>query len=1443
MRPIVSGLLAVACLLGLIGQAAAETGASPPTYTSIGCYRDTGEHDLPFLMEIKPTTVYRCRDKCRQLRYRYSANQYSDQCWCGNKYGRYGKNADSECPMKCNANKEQLCGGVWHQHIYATGVGEAALSIKPLGCFVDKPDHDLPFLSAGKIDVNSCIKRCTDYGYKYAGLQVGAQCWCGISHGRYGKASDSECSTPCAANKLQLCGGVWHNLIYETGFTPSERENLGCYIDKGIHDMLEFKAGTISIEYCRRYCYNLGYKYLGVQYASQCFCGNKYGRYGKGAAHTCSMACNGKKDEICGGVWRNNVYATGREAEEFHSIGCYHDKAVRDLPFLSKSGAITLNNCRLECASYGFLYFGVQNSNLCFCGNKYGRYGKAADGACNKQCIGNKEQTCGGYFLNSIYPTNVEAHMGSDSGSAAQSASDEKESSLIQGVKSDTIGKIVTISQIEMRKFGCYKDRAQRDLPQLAFTGTLSVHYCRWTCRQLKYRYFGLQAISHCFCGNGFGQYGQGDDSKCNFKCGANKDQICGGTWYNSLYATGVSVEAAEMKPLGCYVDKPDRDLPVLGSHCPIISVNKCVTSCADLGFKYAGAQAGAWCYCGNKFGRYGKAVDSNCYVRCHANRRQICGGIWHQHIYETKADITNPENLGCYRDKGIHDLVEMPFSGVISINYCRKLCRELGYRYAGVQYSVQCWCGNKYGRYGKADPSKCNMKCTGHNEQICGGVWHQNIYESGKPAFLFKSMGCYNDKVVRDLPFLAKIGLVTLNNCRQACWRYGFKYFGVQNSNLCYCGDTYNKYGKVDDVRCQKRCLGNKAQICGDLWLNNIYETGIGGSDESDYTRETESEKSEEQTVPDEESTIIDGNTDNEPSIDKDTDSGADTTIQHKGCFVDKKDRDLPDLVFTGTVTIQLCVRLCARRLYRYAGLQAGSQCFCGDSFGRHGHADSEDKCHTRCRGNAQQFCGGAFFNTINSTGLAWKFTAKGCFKDEAARDLPIVGMSGQISVNRCFRRCRDLGYFYAGVQNSMQCFCGNYYNQYGKAEDSECNAKCRGNPYQTCGGAWRNNIYRTTFEEIHRTAVGCFKDKADHDLPEFVETGLMTVNLCLNRCSELGYKYAGLQEGNTCYCGNSYGRYGKGDPTICFTMCSGNSNQMCGGTHYNLVFETGVTVNEFSSLGTFLDKTTDRDLPFLVRKVKTNLNNCRKLCRRYGFIFFGVQNGNECRCGNSYGKHGQIQDASSGIMNCDGDSSQQCGGSLMQTVYSTGLTKDAIIISEGISSTESITGEVTEIFLGDVTTISSWTTTSTTTNTVIGGTTVISYEYIWTTVGSDAIHQLAFGCFKDSADRDLPTMAETSDAMTVKRCVKLCQDRQFKFAGLQNGKECWCGQQFGKYGPGLQTSCDKDCAGDASMKCGGGWHNSVYTTSLENLQGMSNIVVSETTQQTLIGSAPQKK
>lgn len=40
-------------------------------------------------------------------------------------------------------------------------------------------------------------------------------------------------------------------------------------------------------------------------------------------------------------------------------------------------------------------------------------------------------------------------------------------------------------------------------------------------------------------------------------------------------------------------------------------------------------------------------------------------------------------------------------------------------------------------------------------------------------------------------------------------------------------------------------------------------------------------------------------------------------------------------------------------------------------------------------------------------------------------------------------------------------------------------------------------------------------------------------------------------------CYCGNSYGSYGK---SICNTKCRGNSTQICGGDWANSVYDVSV-------------------------------------------------------------------------------------------------------------------------------------------------------------------------------------------------------------------------------------------------------------------------------------------
>ena len=61
---------------------------------------------------------------------------------------------------------------------------------------------------------------------------------------------------------------------------------------------------------------------------------------------------------------------------------------------------------------------------------------------------------------------------------------------------------------------------------------------------------------------------------------------------------------------------------------------------------------------------------------------------------------------------------------------------------------------------------------------------------------------------------------------------------------------------------------------------------------------------------------------------------------------------------------------------------------------------------------------------------------------------------------------------------------------------------------------------------------------------------------------------------------------------------------------------------------------------------------------------------------------------------------------------------------------------------------------------------------------------------------------------------CVAGCKSRNFTYAGVQDGGECFCGNSYGKYGEVPQTECNLACQSDDSETCGGQWRNSVYET-----------------------------
>lgn len=84
------------------------------------------------------------------------------------------------------------------------------------------------------------------------------------------------------------------------------------------------------------------------------------------------------------------------------SLGCFKDDSKRDLDghnFYDRN--MTTELCVSTCRTKGFSHAGTQYGSYCFCGNKFGKLGTADN--CNAKCTGNRDETCGGTWANTVY--------------------------------------------------------------------------------------------------------------------------------------------------------------------------------------------------------------------------------------------------------------------------------------------------------------------------------------------------------------------------------------------------------------------------------------------------------------------------------------------------------------------------------------------------------------------------------------------------------------------------------------------------------------------------------------------------------------------------------------------------------------------------------------------------------------------------------------------------------------------------------------------------------------------------------------------------------------------------------------------------------------------------------------------------------------------------------
>ncbi|EJT99498.1 WSC-domain-containing protein, partial [Dacryopinax primogenitus] len=300
------------------------------TWTNIGCVTDSRARALTGTSQTTSSnTVESCQQFCSTGGYVYAGVEYGNECYCGNSLS----NGPSDCNVVCAGNSRETCGGSFRLNLYSQVISSTTTSTVPtssgwanLGCRVDSRARALtgPSQDVSTNSVENCEQFCGSRGYVYAGVEYGSQCFCGnaLSNGLGGTTSASECNVACSGNSAETCGGSYRLNLYSmvsssttTSSTPTSSgwANLGCRLDARARALTgpSQDVSTNSVENCEQFCGSQGYIYAGVEYGSQCYCGNTLsnGAGGTASSSDCNIACSGNSAETCGGSYRLNLYS------------------------------------------------------------------------------------------------------------------------------------------------------------------------------------------------------------------------------------------------------------------------------------------------------------------------------------------------------------------------------------------------------------------------------------------------------------------------------------------------------------------------------------------------------------------------------------------------------------------------------------------------------------------------------------------------------------------------------------------------------------------------------------------------------------------------------------------------------------------------------------------------------------------------------------------------------------------------------------------------------------------------------------------------------------------------------------------------------------------------------------------------------------------------------
>lgn len=568
-------------------------------YTNMGCYNET--HDRRAILGAGTSSTTNSLESCATFCYgwNYFGVEFGSECYCSNYIysNSYFQPPPNKCTMPCPGNANETCGGpdalnVWY--INATSFNptttQAAAANNPAqstatptvvpavgsysyqGCYSEIGGRTLRAsgVSNSSVSVEMCAQFCNQY--QYFGVEYSQECYCGTALQQGTTAGQTNCNMPCVAAPGEICGGAGSLSVYMSNGTfnytniPTQAVNnpapvatatsttvpiagafsyIGCYNEIGGRALRasSFDNSSTTVEMCAQYCNQ--YQYFGVEYSSECYCGNTIYTGSTNGSNACTMSCVGNPNETCGGsgglsmYMQNGTFVTPSNTQPavapaptstaitvqsiaaFTYQGCFNEvpgRAMQGISFSNSSASI--ETCAAFCKNWQ--YFGVEYASECYCASSIQSGSTNSSTACTMPCAGNSGEICGGSNAINVYAQPASNLTTTTATPTPTSTSTSTSTTSTASATPTVFAPAVIGTYISM---GCYSDNnGGRALTQLYANDTMSLDICAQQAAANSAAYFGVEYGRECWYGNALGGSNTAlTQSKCSFICAANK--------------------------------------------------------------------------------------------------------------------------------------------------------------------------------------------------------------------------------------------------------------------------------------------------------------------------------------------------------------------------------------------------------------------------------------------------------------------------------------------------------------------------------------------------------------------------------------------------------------------------------------------------------------------------------------------------------------------------------------------------------------------------------------------------------------------------------------------------------------------------------------------------------------------------------------------------------